>query len=195
MFRFRDIVLSVFGLLFLSPVLVLITLSLALSQQHVFFRQQRPGRFKKPFVLIKFSTLRDILPGEKEEDNQQYRLTPVGRWLRRFSLDEIPQLINVLKGEMSLVGPRPLLMEYLPLYSTEDLGRFEVLPGITGWAQVNGRNNLSFKQRFALDLWYVRNKTFFLDLKILWLTLGQAILGTGVYADDKTSSEKFNGRN
>ena len=121
---------------------------------------------------MKFSTLRDIGPGEKEEDNQNARLTPVGKWLRKFSLDEFPQLINILKGEMSLVGPRPLISEYLPLYTEDEKKRFTVLPGITGWAQINGRNRIPYKQRFELDLWYVAHKSFGLDLKILFRTLG-----------------------
>lgn len=194
-FRLRDILVALIGLLFLSWLFLLIILLLALSQKRVFFTQLRPGLHQKPFKLIKFSTLRDILPGEKEEGNQQARLTSIGKWLRKFSLDELPQLMNVLKGELSLVGPRPLLMEYLPLYSAEEIRRHDVMPGITGWAQINGRNSIPFKERFKLDLWYVENKSFWLDLKILSRTMAQALSGKGVYADAQTTSAKFDGTN
>lgn len=194
-YRLRDIVialivLSLFGWLFL-----LIILALAISQGKVFFVQERTGFRRKPFKMIKFSTLRDIVPGEQEEDNQRFRLTRVGRVLRRFSLDEFPQLINVLIGEMSLVGPRPLIHEYLPLYSSEAIRRFEVMPGITGWAQINGRNALSFTKRFKLDVWYVERKSFLFDLKIMLRTLGAAVSGSGVYADQGNTSAKFDGTN
>ena len=195
MYRLRDILLSLFLLVLLSEVFVVISLLLLITQKRVFFVQERSGKDGKPFRLIKFSTLRDILPGEKEEDDQQKRLTPIGKILRKLSLDEMPQLINVLKGEMSLVGPRPLLSDYLPLYSEQQKKRFQVLPGITGWAQINGRNAISFTRRFELDVWYVENRSFWLDLKILFLTPLQIFRSKGVYQDEKTTMERFDGTN
>ncbi|MEM1000143.1 MAG: sugar transferase [Bacteroidota bacterium] len=193
--RLRDIAIAVLGLIGLSWLFLLIALVLALSQKRVFFRQVRTGYRERPFTLIKFSTLRDILPGEREEDNQRARLTPVGRFLRRYSLDELPQLWHVLTGKMSLVGPRPLLHEYLPLYRPEQKRRFTVRPGITGWAQVNGRNALTFTARFALDVWYIEHRSFRLDLQILARTFRQARQSQGIYATSETTSERFNGRN
>lgn len=195
LFRLRDILCALIGLLTFSWLFFLICLALLLSQKHVFFVQERTGYKEKPFRLIKFSTLRDILPGEREEDNQKARLTPVGRLLRRLSLDEFPQLINVLLGQMSLVGPRPLLHEYLPLYSKEDKKRFSVRPGITGWAQINGRNAITFKERFQLDLSYLQRRSFAFDLKILWRTFTSVFSGKGVYSDEGTTSPKFDGTN
>lgn len=194
-FRIRDILLSLLGLLLSSWLWLLLIPLLALTQERVFFIQERTGKSGRPFRLIKFSTLRDIVEGEREEDDQKARLTDLGKWLRRFSLDELPQLLNVLKGEMSLVGPRPLIHEYWPLYSTLQRRRFEVLPGITGWAQVNGRNALSYSERFKLDVWYLENRSFALDLRIMGRTIGQAISGSGVYVSSQTTSEKFNGQN
>jgi sugar transferase EpsL len=183
------------ALLLFSLPMLLIMLLLWLSQRRVFFAQQRPGLNEKPFYLLKFSTLRDAKHGEAEKDNQQARLTPLGRWLRRWSLDELPQLLNVLRGNMSLVGPRPLLMEYLPLYSPEARRRHSVKPGITGWAQVRGRNRLRFQERFALDLWYIEHRSHALDLYILWLTLWKVIRREGIYSDDNTTSPAFDGSN
>jgi lipopolysaccharide/colanic/teichoic acid biosynthesis glycosyltransferase len=194
-YRIRDIVMAVLGLLVFGWLILLLIPILALSQQRVFFVQERTGYRGKPFWLIKFSTLRDILPGEKEEDDQRKRLTPVGRFLRRFSFDELPQLINVLKGDMSLVGPRPLIHEYWSLYSDEQKRRFEVRPGITGWAQVNGRNAISFTERFKLDVWYVAHRSFGLDCKIVWKTFLQAFGGKDVFVDAATTSARFDGGN
>ena len=147
------------------------------------------------FSLIKFSTLYDAPDGVDEAYRQQDRLTPVGKILRRCSLDELPQLFNVLKGDMSLVGPRPLLMDYLHLYTEEEKQRHRVMPGITGWAQVNGRNSIPFKERFKYDLWYVEHKSFKLDLYILGLTLTKVFKREGVYSDAFTTSPKFDGTN
>ncbi|MBK9449075.1 MAG: sugar transferase [Bacteroidetes bacterium] len=194
-YRIRDILFAIFGLLIFSGVFIVFVPLLALTQQRVFFVQQRTGYRGKPFWLIKFSTLRDILPGEREEDDQRKRLTILGRFLRKFSFDELPQLWNVLKGEMSIVGPRPLIHEYLDLYSTEQRRRFEVRPGITGWAQVNGRNAISFTERFQLDVWYVQNRSILLDLKIIWKTLTKALSGKDVFMNEKTTSAKFDGKN
>ncbi|MEM6346700.1 MAG: sugar transferase [Bacteroidota bacterium] len=195
MYRLRDILIASVGLLLLSPLIFLIMLGLWVTQGKVFFRQVRPGKGEKPFRLIKFSTLYDIKPGEDEAANQKDRLTPLGKYLRASSLDELPQLWNVLKGEMSLVGPRPLLMEYLPLYTEAERQRHSVLPGITGWAQVNGRNAISFKEKFALDLWYVQNQSFWLDLKIMGLTFWKIFRPKDVYANEMTTAEKYDGSN
>lgn len=194
-YRLRDIILAGTILSLTGWVFIPIILILAFTQERIFFVQERIGLNDKPFKLIKFSTLRDILPGEKEEDNQMARLTAAGRWLRKLSLDELPQLFNVLKGEMSLVGPRPLLPEYLPLYTEEERMRHSVKPGITGWAQINGRNSIPFKERFKLDLWYIRNRSMTLDLKILFRTLGNIFRNEDVYVDNSTTSPKFDGTN
>ncbi|MEO0469178.1 MAG: sugar transferase [Bacteroidota bacterium] len=194
-YRIRDIALASLGLIMFAPLMVLIMIGLWLSQGNVFFRQKRPGLHEKSFVLIKFSTLYDIMPGEEEAANQQARLTPLGKILRKLSLDELPQLINVVKGDMALVGPRPLLMAYLPLYTSEERKRHEVLPGITGWAQVNGRNQISFKEKFAYDLWYIQNRSHGLDLKIMVMTIGKVFRREGVYQNTKTTAEKFDGSN
>ena len=154
----------------------------------VLFRQQRPGADGHPFMLFKFRTMRE---GEALPDAQ--RLTPLGIALRRASLDELPQLFNVLRGDMSLVGPRPLLMEYLPLYSPRQARRHELRPGITGWAQVHGRNATSWPERFELDVWYVEHRSFGLDLKILWLTLARVFSGADVSQPGQATMEKFRG--
>lgn len=194
-YRVRDILLASLLLALLSPLLLFICLALFLTQGKVFFIQQRPGLNDRPFLLIKFSTLFDAAPGVDEAYRQQDRLTPVGKILRRYSLDELPQLFNVIKGDMSLVGPRPLLMDYLPLYTAEERLRHKVMPGITGWAQINGRNKIPFKKRFQYDLWYVKNKSFLLDLKIIAMTLLRVIKKDGVYSDGLTTSPKFDGTN
>ena len=194
-YRIRDLVLASLGLMMFAPLMVLIMIGLWLSQGKVFFRQKRPGLHEKPFLLIKFSTLYDVKEGEDEATNQQARLTPLGRILRKLSLDELPQLINVIKGEMALVGPRPLLMEYLPLYTEPERKRHRVLPGITGWAQVNGRNQISFKEKFAFDLWYVDNRSHRLDLRIMAMTIGKVFRSEAVYQNEKTTAEKFDGTN
>lgn len=195
MYRLRDMVLSVLVLAVLSWLFVLICLALLITQRRVFFIQERTGYQGRPFNLFKFSTLRDIQPGEREEDDQRKRLTPVGRLLRRLSLDELPQLFNVIGGTMSLVGPRPLIHQYWNLYSDEQKRRFEVLPGITGWAQVKGRNALTFTERFELDVSYVDRKSLGLDLKIMLLTVGSLFSGKGVYADENTTAALFDGTN
>ena len=194
-YRLRDLVLSIIALLVLGWLFVIICIALALTQKRVFFVQERTGYRGKVFRLIKFSTLRDILPGEREEDDQRKRLTPVGKLLRRVSLDELPQLFNVIAGQMSLVGPRPLIHQYWNLYSNEQKRRFEVRPGITGWAQVKGRNALTYTERFQLDVWYVENQSFGLDVRILFMTLGKMFSGKGVYANEQTTSALFDGTN
>lgn len=192
--RSIDVLGSALGLLLLSPALLLPGLLLRLIQgRPVFFRQQRPGLGGGSFVLYKFRTMQDardtegnILPDEK-------RLTRLGRFLRNTSLDELPELWNVLKGDMSLVGPRPLLMEYLEHYTPEQFRRHEVKPGLTGWAQVNGRNALTWEEKFKLDVWYVDNWSFWLDVKILWLTFVKVVKREGISAEGHTTMPKFKG--
>ncbi len=157
------------------------------------FQQTRPGRDGKPFEMIKFRTMRDAIDVNGNPLPDAQRLTKFGRFLRSTSLDELPGLWNVLKGEMSLVGPRPLLMEYLPLYSPEQARRMVVRPGITGWAQVNGRNALSWEEKFALDVWYVENRTVWLDLKILWMTVRKVLMRDGIDDEAGIGMKRFKG--
>ncbi|MED1723599.1 sugar transferase [Brevibacillus parabrevis] len=159
----------------------------------VFFVQERPGRYGKPFFIYKFRTMTDQRDTSGELLSDAQRLTPFGMMLRKYSLDELPQLWNVLKGELSLVGPRPLLMEYLPLYTPRQMKRHDVLPGITGWAQVNGRNAITWEQKFELDVWYVENRSFLLDMKILLLTVKRVLQKTGISHEGCVTMEKFTG--
>jgi lipopolysaccharide/colanic/teichoic acid biosynthesis glycosyltransferase len=184
-----DFLAAALLLLLLAPVILAVALLVRLRMgSPVLFRQQRPGQGGRAFLLYKFRTMRD---GEHLPDAE--RLTALGAALRRASLDELPQLFNVLRGDMSLVGPRPLLMEYLPLYSARQARRHEVLPGITGWAQVNGRNATSWPARFELDVWYVEHRSFGLDLKILLLTLARVFSGADVSQPGRATMEKFRG--
>jgi len=192
--RCLDILLSTFALLLLSPVFFLIAVTARFRLgSPVLFRQQRPGLSGRPFLLTKFRTMTDgrDINGEPLPDAE--RLTRFGRFLRSSSLDELPELWNVLKGEMSLVGPRPLLMEYLDLYSDEQARRHEVRPGITGWAQVNGRNALGWEEKFELDVWYVDNQSLWLDIKILFMTVAKVFKGEGVSHAEHATMEKFRG--
>ena len=159
----------------------------------VLFRQQRPGLHGQPFLMVKFRTMTDACGPDGALLPDAQRMTALGRWLRATSLDELPELWNVLKGEMSLVGPRPLLMEYLTLYTAEQARRHEVRPGITGWAQVNGRNAIDWTQRFKLDVWYVDHQTLWLDLRILWLTLRKVWRREGISAEGEVTMAKFKG--
>lgn len=159
----------------------------------VFFRQTRPGHSGQPFEMIKFRTMTDARDADVQLLPDGERLTPFGRFLRSSSLDELPELWNVFRGDMSLVGPRPLLMEYLPLYSTKQARRHEVRPGITGWAQVNGRNALGWEEKFELDVWYVDNHSLWLDLRILWLTVKKVIVREGISAAGEATMPRFNG--
>lgn len=170
-YRIRDIIISVILLLLFFPLIGLIMLSLWLFHKKIFFTQLRPGLHEKPFRIYKFITMYELAEDEIEQDGQWQRVTPLGYFLRKTSLDELPQLFNILKGDMSLVGPRPLLMDWLENYSPEERRRHEVLPGITGWAQINGRNLISFHKKFEYDVWYVQHKSHWLDLKILLWTL------------------------
>ncbi len=170
--RTLDIILALAGSLLSWPLLLSISLVLLVStRQNPVFVQIRPGRYGRVFHLLKFKTMTDQCDANGRLLPDADRLTPIGSWLRRTSLDELPQLLNVLAGDMSLVGPRPLLVDYWPLYSPEQRRRHSVRPGITGWVQVNGRNALSWEEKFALDAWYVANRSLLLDLKILWLTV------------------------
>lgn len=192
--RVLDVLGSGVGLLILSPALIIV--SLMISRQMgspVLFRQTRPGIGGKPFEMMKFRTMRDAVGADCCPLPDGERLTKLGRFLRSSSLDELPELWNVLKGEMSLVGPRPLLMEYLPLYSPEQARRHEVRPGVTGWAQVNGRNAISWDEKFALDVWYVDNRTLWLDLKIIWMTLRKVVKRDGISAAGEATMPKFTG--
>jgi len=186
--RLLDLALALPGFVLLSPVFVLTALAVRLALgPGVLFRQQRPGLHGKPFRILKFRTMRDG-PGTDAE-----RLPAFGRFLRSTSLDELPELWNVVRGDMSLVGPRPLMMSYLPLYSPEQARRHEVLPGITGWAQINGRNAISWEQRFALDVWYVDNRSLWLDLRILARTVLAVLRRQGISAIGDVSMPEFQG--
>lgn len=192
--RIFDIVCSALALLLLWPVLlVLYVLVRVKLGTPAFFRQQRPGLYGRPFMMVKFRTMLDAVDAEGNSLPDDIRLTRFGRFLRGTSLDELPELWNVLKGDMSLVGPRPLLMEYLPLYSAEQARRHEVRPGITGWAQINGRNALSWKQKFDLDIWYVDSRTFWLDIRILLLTVRKVLIREGISAEGQVTMSKFTG--
>ncbi len=165
------------------------------NQGSPFFTQVRPGKNCRPFRLIKFKTMSDKRDDHGELLPDDERLTQIGKFIRKTSLDELPQLLNVMMGQMSLVGPRPLLIEYLPLYSPEQMKRHEVRPGITGWAQVNGRNSISWHQKFTFDIWYVKNQSFRLDLKILFLTVVKVFKSEGIGSATSVTMEKFNGNN
>jgi lipopolysaccharide/colanic/teichoic acid biosynthesis glycosyltransferase len=192
--RFIDVGVAATALVVLSPALIAIAVAVRLFLgSPVLFRQQRPGLRGEPFELVKFRTMRDARDRQGRPLSDAERLTRFGRLLRASSLDELPELWNVLKGEMSLVGPRPLLMEYLPLYSAEQARRHEVKPGITGWAQVNGRNALSWDEKFALDLWYVEHRSLMLDLRILLLTLWRVVRPQGVTQAGHATAEPFRG--
>lgn len=160
----------------------------------VLFRQQRPGLHGRPFYIYKFRTMSQARDERGELLPDANRMTALGLLMRKFSLDELPQLLNVLKGELSLVGPRPLLMEYLPLYSTEQARRHDVRPGITGWAQVNGRNAISWEDKFRYDVWYVDHQSFWLDMKILWLTAMKVVRPEGISQAGNATMEKFQGQ-
>jgi len=190
--RALDLVLTVPALIVFAPLLALVALLVRLKLgSPVLFRQQRPGRHGRLLTLFKFRTMTDACDAEGRLLPDAQRLTPFGRFLRRTSLDELPELFNVLKGEMSLVGPRPLLIKYQPYYSQQELRRFEVLPGISGWAQVNGRNNMAWDDRLASDLWYVDNASLLLDLKILCLTLWKVVRRDNVQVDPRATMLDF----
>lgn len=195
--RFLDFCISLLALICVSPILIVVALWLHFANKGAgaFFLQERPGKDGKIFKVIKFKTMTDerdasgnLLPDEK-------RLTKVGAFVRSTSIDELPQLINVLKGDMALIGPRPLLVEYLPLYTKEQNRRHEVRPGISGWAQCHGRNSISWTEKFKLDVWYVDHLSLLTDLKVVWLTLKTVIKRNGISQEGMATMEDFNGHN
>lgn len=194
--RILDLVVSLIGLIISFPFIIIVYIILYRQNRgKVFFFQERPGLDQKGFHIIKFKTMSDAKDGTGKllPDNQ--RITKVGKIIRKLSIDELPQLLNVLKGDMSLVGPRPLLFKYMTLYSEEQLRRHEVKPGITGWAQVNGRNSISWTKKFELDIFYVNQLSFLLDIKILWLTFIKVIKKEGVNQNDDRPMQPFEGDN
>jgi len=192
--RFFDLALTVPGLILISPVLAVIAIAVRIALgSPVLFRQRRPGLMARPFVLYKFRTMSDEMDAEGNPMPDAVRLTRLGRLLRSFSLDELPELLNVIKGEMSLVGPRPLLMRYLERYSAEQARRHDVLPGITGWTQVNGRNANTWEQKFEYDVWYVDHWSVRLDAKILLITLWKVLTREGISQPGQATAEEFMG--
>lgn len=194
--RVLDFTLALVGLLFLSPIFIIVTLGLyVVNQGKPFFFQERPGKNERIFKIIKFKTMNDKKDANGNLLPDAERLTKVGSFVRKTSLDEIPQLINVLKGDMSLIGPRPLRTYYLPLYNEEQKRRHDVRPGITGWAQVNGRNAISWTKKFEYDVFYVNNISFLLDIKIFFLTIKKVFVREGISQEGQATVERFNGKN
>ena len=194
--RIIDILVSLIGLIFLSPLMLIIYLLVRINLGGpAFFLQERVGRDNKVFKMIKFRTMRDARDknGNLLSDNE--RVTKFGSFLRSFSLDELPELINIIKGDMSLIGPRALLVQYLGLYNDEQIRRHEVLPGLTGWAQINGRNSITWSEKFELDVWYVDNWSIWLDIKIFFLTFWKVIKREGINQSETVTMEYFNGTN
>ncbi|GAP08662.1 MAG TPA: sugar transferase [Anaerolinea thermolimosa] len=194
--RILDLILTIPALVLLSPLMAFLALLIWATQgRPILFRQQRPGYRGQVFTLYKFTTMRDLRTPDGSLLPDAERLTPLGRFLRSTSLDELPELYNVLRGEMSLVGPRPLLVKYLPLYSAEQRRRHDVLPGITGWAQINGRNALRWADKFRLDVWYVDHWSLWLDCKILAVTLWKVLIREGINEPGQATAQEFNGEN
>lgn len=193
--RAFDVSFSLSCLTLLSPLMCILAVMVPIQMgKPILFKQTRPGLNGKPFTIYKFRTMRDLRDQEGRLLPDEERLTPFGCWMRKYSLDELPQLFNVVKGDLSVVGPRPLLMSYLPLYSPEQARRHEVKPGITGWAQVNGRNALSWEEKFALDVWYVDHWSLLLDVKILWMTVIQVFHAEGISMDGYVGAPLFTGQ-
>ena len=194
--RFFDVTFASIGFLLLFPILFLTAVFLLFANDgKIFFLQKRPGKRNRIFWIIKFKTMNDRLDADGNLLPDDKRITPVGSFVRKLSLDEIPQLLNVIFGQMSLVGPRPLLVDYIELYNEFQMRRQEVRPGITGWAQVHGRNSITWSQRFGMDIWYIDNISFVLDLKILFLTIFKVFKTEGVSPSETVTMEKFNGNN
>ena len=192
--RLTDVIISVAGLVLLAPVLIFLATLIKINLgSPVFFKQVRAGKGAKPFMIFKFRTMLNTTESNGHLLPDQERITPFGSFLRRSSLDEFPELWNVLKGDMSLVGPRPLLMEYLPLYSAKERRRHDMRPGITGWAQVNGRNGISWEDKFKYDIWYIENHSFWLDAKIVLITIKKVLMREGVSAAGEATMPKFTG--
>tara|TARA_R100001369_G_C3317609_1_gene168393 strand:- start:990 stop:1595 length:606 start_codon:yes stop_codon:yes gene_type:complete len=193
---FLDFLTALISLLLLSPLFIIVMIGLTITNNgKPFFIQKRPGKHGRIFSIIKFKTMNDKKDAKGTLLPDAERLTSIGTFVRKTSLDELPQLINVLKGDMSFVGPRPLLPEYLPLYTTKQKKRHTVKPGITGWAQINGRNAISWEQKFAYDVWYVKHISFWIDLKIVFLTIKKVIVSEGVTSEGQATIEKFTGTN
>lgn len=194
--RLLDFVLALVVIIVCLPLFLVVSMLLTLQNKGTpFFLQVRPGLDQKPFRIIKFKTMTDTKDGTGNLLPDKDRITKPGAFIRKLSIDELPQLINVLKGDMSLVGPRPLLFKYISLYSKEQLRRHEVMPGITGWAQVNGRNSISWTKKFELDVYYVDHISFALDLKIFWMTFLKVIQREGINQSDERPMQPFNGKN
>lgn len=194
--RIFDLVFSLFVLVLATPIIGLVAFLVRIKLGYpIIFKQQRPGLHGNPIYVYKFRTMINARDYEVQLLPDSLRLTPFGKFLRKYSLDEFPQLLNVVKGDISLVGPRPLLMEYLPLYSEEQAKRHLVRPGITGWAQINGRNAITWEEKFKLDVWYVENRSFLLDMKILFLTFMKVIKSEGINQAGQVTVEKFYGSN
>jgi lipopolysaccharide/colanic/teichoic acid biosynthesis glycosyltransferase len=194
--RIFDVIASFCGLIFLGPIILIVSWKISRKLgSPVLFRQVRPGKGGKPFEMVKFRTMLDAVDSQGIPLPDEQRMTPFGSFLRSSSLDELPELWNVLKGDMSLVGPRPLLMEYLPLYSEEQYRRHEARPGVTGWAQINGRNAISWEDKFKLDVWYVDNRSLWLDIKIVFLTIKKVAIRDGINAEGEATMTKFTGSN
>lgn len=192
--RFLDIIVAVIFLILMSPVLFVVAILVKLKiGSPILFRQNRPGLNEKSFEIVKFRTMSDLKSKNGQILPDEHRMTRLGCLLRAMSIDELPELWNVLKGDMSLVGPRPLLMQYLPLYNQEQKRRHDVRPGVTGWAQVNGRNHLSWDEKFKLDIWYVNHQSFWLDVKILLLTIKKVFKREGISAQDNVTAPAFTG--
>jgi len=192
--RLFDLLAASFGILLSSPILLIVALLVRVFHgTPILFKQERPGYKGRPFFMCKFRTMTNRTTPDGSLLPDAERMTRFGRFLRATSVDELPELFNVLRGEMSLVGPRPLLMQYLPLYSPEQMRRHDAFPGITGWAQINGRNDISWDEKFKLDLWYVDNWSFWLDIKILWLTLWKVFKREGVSMEGEATTKYFEG--
>ena len=192
--RLFDVIVALLGLVILSPVLLLLAVLVRLVVgPPVLFWQQRPGYKGKPFRIVKFRTMAEAYDAAGKPLSDSVRLTSPGRWMRALSLDELPELYNILRGEMSVVGPRPLLMDYLPLYSPEQMRRHDVHPGLTGWAQINGRNAIDWQERFKLDVWYVDHWSFWLDVKIFFLSVWKTLTRQGVNQPGRATTEYFRG--
>ena len=195
--RALGFIISLVAIICLSPLLLVVTIWLHFANKGAgaFFLQERPGKDSKIFKIIKFKTMTDECDADGKLLSDAQRLTKVGRFVRSTSIDELPQLFNVLVGDMALIGPRPLLVQYLPLYSTEQARRHEVRPGITGWAQCHGRNTLSWNEKFSLDVWYVDHCSFMTDLQVIFTTIKKVIVRDGISQDGQATMEVFNGKN
>lgn len=195
--RFLDFWISLIALIIISPILIVVTIWLHFANKGAgaFFFQERPGKDAKIFKVIKFKTMTDERDAEGELLSDAERLTKVGKFVRSTSIDELPQLINVLKGDMALIGPRPLLVKYLPLYSAEQMRRHEVRPGISGWAQCHGRNAISWTEKFKLDVWYVDHCTLWTDLQVIWITIMKVLKRADISEEGQATMEPFTGNN